>query len=182
MNKDMVIKHYVHKYEKFSKKEKNNKLIIMVGVPGSGKTTTAKALENSGMARIATDDLKSFYPDRKYVLTELFSLQYNILEKLMNLNIDVIADSNSDKQIYRNGLIELAKKYGYSYKVIYCYAKKETIYNRMEARKNFEHFYVDKDGIDQFFREMEVPTEDAIFINSDNSMKCMYDNIKILLS
>lgn len=181
MNTKLVIEHYIEKYKKNINKNKKNRLIIMVGVPASGKTTIAKYMEKSGIARIATDDLKNFYPERKYVLEDLFSLQYKILETLMNLNINVIADSNSDKQIYRNTLIKLAKKYGYDYTIIYCYAKKETINSRMDLRKNDEHCYIDKKGIDKFFKEMEIPDNDAIFIDTDKSIEYMQNKIKHLL-
>ena len=132
MDEKNILDKYIENYKNAYNR---NILIIMVGIPGSGKTTISKILESNGIAKISTDDLKNFYNNKEYKINELFELQYKIIERLMNLNKSVVADSNSDKEIYRNKLKKLANKHNYETITIYCYADKETIYKRMEQRK-----------------------------------------------
>lgn len=177
MNENNVIEKYIENYKSAYEKKI---LIIMVGVPGSGKTTVSKILEKDGIAKISTDDLKSFYKNEKYKISDLFKIQYKIIERLMKLNKSIVADSNSDKEIYRNSLSDLAYKYGYKIIIIYCYADKKIIYKRMDERKKTGKFYVPPNKIDEFINELEVP-QDSININSNLDIKETEKSIQELL-
>lgn len=161
MTKEELIEMYIEKYQDV---DEIKTLIIMVGIPGSGKSTVSKALESENMARIATDDFKRYYQMKEY--SELFEIQYEILTRLMEKNKIVIADSNSDKEVYRNNLKELAKKYGYDVKVIYCFADEDVIEERMKERKKVDRFYVSPEKIQKYMNDMEKP-EDAILIDTN---------------
>ena len=174
MNEKCVIEKYVETYKD---SYKDNVLVIMVGVPGSGKTTVSKFLENEGIAKISTDDLKSFYENEEYQIKDLFILQYKIIETLMKLNIGIVADSNSDKEVFREILKELAKKYNYRHEIIYCFANKDTINKRMQERKKIGKFYVPPDKIDKFFDELEIPIDS---INVNTNLDLNYTNKQLL--
>ena len=63
MDEKNILDKYIENYKNAYNR---NILIIMVGIPGSGKTTISKILESNGIAKISTDDLKNFYNNKEY--------------------------------------------------------------------------------------------------------------------
>ena len=84
---------------------KNNSkiIIILVGIPHSGKTTFSKYLQEKYNYKIvSTDNIKRrIYKDSKYNVKHLFEIQKIELETLMKKNCLIVADSNNSKKTYR---------------------------------------------------------------------------------
>ena len=69
-------------------------IIILVGIPHSGKTTFSKYLqEKYNYKVVSTDDIKKrIYKGGKYDVKHLFEVQKEELETLMKNNCLVVAD------------------------------------------------------------------------------------------
>lgn len=165
----------------------NPRLFIMCGIPGSGKSTIAKYLEdNYGCVRISTDEIKLIFISKTltYTLTDLFALQYFLIEKYLSSNYHVVADSNSDKEDFRNQLKQIATMACASSITIYCNTSLKTAYARMLERlkKNtqIKNFYVSYEKLSQYFASLEPPIE-SMQINTELlSLEESYKKIDLL--
>lgn len=147
-------------------KQKKPVFFVFVGIPCSGKTTTAKNVAKKFNAiRIATDDIKVFlYNQNVYNLEHIFRVQHLIIKKLVRQKINIISDANSSKQIFREQLKQITFPYGYSYLGIYCYADFETILHRMSERKNF---ISSNEQLKKYQQEIEE-TSDLLSIDTEH--------------
>jgi adenylate kinase family enzyme len=170
MTKLHLTKKYVHKAGSLPK-QSAPLFFIFVGVPGSGKTTYAHFLEKYMSAvRVATDDIKLYYIKNKlqYTIQRLFQDQKDIFEELAKHNVNIISDSNSATNKFRQKLKIFAKNHGYVPIVVYCSADidsiKERIYQRKES-KGIKNFYISPQRIIKYLKELEPPKK-CIFIDT----------------
>lgn len=150
-------------------------LYIFCGIPGSGKTTLSKHLEYKRKCiRISTDEIKLLFiqHNQKYSIRDLFFIQYMLVEKFLKSNYSVIADSNSDKETYRQLLKSIAAKTNSNYKTIYCDVTLEVAISRMKLRKQIKHarknFFVSEDRLKKYMFELEKP-KNAVTINTNQA-------------
>lgn len=159
---------------------KNNNLRLLLGfcgVPGSGKTTIANAIAKKFMmVRIATDDLKQYFRKngKNYQLSDLFFCQENLINFYLSNGVSVIADSNFDKQIYRDKLEILGKTKGCKVVFVYCQVSQELAWERIKERKCLKNEHdnihlVSQERLLQFFGEQEKPNI-CLQLETDNSL------------
>ena len=155
--------------------ENNSKIIIiLVGIPHSGKTTFSNYLkEKYNYKVVSTDDIKRrIYKGGKYDVKHLFEIQKIELETLMMKNYSIIADSNNSKKIYRNDIIELANKYNYKYYSVYIEANLEDVKERL-IRDNKNHVL---NNLDFYINEIDL--DDIDFLIKNNNTTDYYDYIE----
>ena len=141
-------------------------IIILVGIPHSGKTTFSKYLqEKYNYKVVSTDDIKKrIYKGGKYDVKHLFEVQKEELETLMKNNCLVVADSNNSKKIYRDDIIKLALKYNYKHYSIYIKSNIEDVKERL-IKDNKIHILNNL-----YFYINEIDLYDVDFsINNDNT-------------
>lgn len=96
---------------------RTKKLYILVGLPGSGKTTWARSfLESEVVDVISTDDIRDeLHPGIQHDgarNAEVFDLFHHRLATYLAMGLDVVADATSMKRAHRNTLYSIADKYG----------------------------------------------------------------------
>lgn len=165
-------------------------LIILVGFPGSGKSTYyAKYIEPCGYEKINQDTTKT----KKKSLDEL--------EKLLKSGKNIVIDNQNYTREIRGIYITIAKKYGYNvrcivmktsfeqskHNMIYRYIKSggmlpqipELVYNKY--KKNYEEPDMEKESINAVeyiepgvFRKLQTPT--ALHPGSDEKVDVTKDD------
>ncbi len=171
MTKPQLTKKYIRKARRLPK-QSSPLFFIFVGVPGSGKTTYAHFLEKYKSAvRVATDDIKLHYIKNniQYTISTLFEDQKDIFEEVAKYDVNIISDSNSATDKFRQKLKLFAKNHGFKPIVIYCSAKTDSIKERIHQRKEsigIKNFYISPQRISKYLKELEPPRK-CIFINTE---------------
>jgi len=90
--------------------DKENKLIVMVGLPGSGKSTFAEKLEKSryNYRLVSTDKIRSMFGNEESQENnyQVFDIAYNKIEHYLNLGYNVIFDATNLRLKYRRKLFK----------------------------------------------------------------------------
>lgn len=162
---------------------KNNSkiIIILVGIPHSGKTTFSKYLQEKYNYKIvSTDNIKRrIYKDSKYNVKHLFEIQKIELETLMKKNCLIVVDSNNSKKTYRNDIIKLANKYNYKYYSIYIESGLEDVKERL-IKDSKNHIL---NNLDFYINEIELDDIDfSINNNNTNDYYNFIDKVMIKIN
>ena len=162
---------------------KNNSkiIIILVGIPHSGKTTFSKYLQEKYNYKIvSTDNIKRrIYKDSKYNVKHLFEIQKIELETLMKKNCLIVADSNNSKKTYRNDIIKLANKYNNKYYSIYIETGLEDEKERL-IKDSKNHIL---NNLDFYINEIDLDDIDfSINNNNTNDYYNFIDKVMIKIN
>ena len=129
----------------------NPEIIIMMGYPGSGKSTIAKNIcENENYIHIAGDVYKTSSKMKKA------SLEYILQSK------SIVFDATHSSLKKRNEFIELSKKYNYEVKCIHVSTSLDISYKRNKSRCDEKQ--VPKIAYSVYKKYYEEPTEEEGFI------------------
>jgi predicted kinase len=92
------------------------KLIMMVGVPGSGKTTVAKKVVDKGFHYLNADQIRAeLYGSEgeQGDKEQVFGIFFERLEEAMKQGLSIIIDNTNLNPRQREPILERAKRYGY---------------------------------------------------------------------
>src|SRR6266852_6143758 len=144
------------------------RLIIVCGLPGSGKTTLAKALENRLRAvRFSPDDwmdalsLNVWDEERR---GKVEALQWKFAQKLLALGLTVIIEWGTWGRSERDTLRLGARALGAAVELHYLSAPVDVLFERIQ-RRGRENPPIQRDALSQWFEMFQAPTpeERALF-------------------
>lgn len=148
-------------------------LHLMVGLPGSGKTTLAKQLEQSEHALRLTPDAwqialtarQVYVPGTEHdeLHTRIEHIMWEVAARVLTLGGNVILDFGFWAQEERDDFAARARALGADCVVNYVAAPLSELKRRL-ARRNAAaddtRFIIDPDCLDAWYAAFEAPTED----------------------
>lgn len=161
------------------KKSSNGaRLIIICGLPGSGKTTLAKRLEESLRAvRLAPDEWMDalsidLYDEESRARIE--ALQWKFGQELLKLGLAVIIEWGTWGKSERDALREGARKLGAAVELHYLSAPPEVLFERIQ-RRGMEDPPIKREDILRWAESIEVPTKEEMDL-FDTPSQCKNDS------
>lgn len=142
-------------------------LHLICGLPGSGKSTFAKKLENKNFALRLTPDewmeriVNDGYNEEKREIVE--AIQWEIAQKVLSLGADVILEFGFWSRKERDEFRIQAKNIGAETKLYFLNTSREQLLHRLEERnKNLptHTFIVSESDLDKWLEQFEAPTSD----------------------
>lgn len=145
------------------------KLILMVGLPFSGKTTTAKRLEKEYEAiRLTPDewhvklfgqDVYDKEHDKRHSAIEsiMVDLAFQLLKKGQNVILDFGFWATEERIFFRNKAMEM----GLDFAICYCECSEEELEERMNKRNNAPnnpYFYIPIEKYREYVKIFQKPT------------------------
>ncbi len=154
-------------------------LYLLMGLPGSGKTTAAKALEQiTGATRLTSDEVRLklwVNPDYSEVEHEKLYEHLNTETlRLLKAGNSVIYDANLNRKIHRQEKYELAKSLNVTCKLLWVQTATDLARDRRIEDTNHHHLVpTDETPIEMFERVA------AVFEEPDNEDFVELDGTKI---
>ena len=141
------------------------RLIILCGLPGSGKTTLGRALESRmGAVRFAPDEwinalALDYYDENRRARIE--ALQWNLTQQLLALGLTVIIEWGTWGRSERDTLRLGARAIGAAVELRYLSAPPDVLYERIQHR-GIEHPRVQRDDLLRWFAIFQPPTPEEM--------------------
>ena len=142
-------------------------LHLMVGLPGSGKTTEARKLENQYKAlRFTPDEWQYFLFGHDISASAVDPALIDGAVKALQSGVDVILDFGFWTKSERDGFRQKAHSLGADSKIHYMDVPNSIIWQRLSARNKLAGknavFYVSKEDFEQWSGLFEIPTKEEL--------------------
>jgi len=141
------------------------RLILVVGLPGSGKTTFAKVLESRLRAvRFSADDwlnalsLDLYDEDRR---GKIEALQWKFAQELLAQGLTVIIEWGTWGRSERDALRLGARALGAAVELHYLSAPADVLFERIQ-RRGMENPPIQRDALLRWFEQLQVPTPEEM--------------------
>lgn len=161
-----------------------SKLLMLIGLPASGKSTYAKELARSGYVRTNKDELREMLNGGKWSRgneKEVIKLRDHIISEALYDGKSVVVDDTNFAPVHRERLKELAKKYSATFEAKFFDTPLEECIKRDAKRPNG----VGKDVIMKMYNEYLKPKPEvytqpqdkpkAIIVDVDGTLTKMSD-------
>ena len=142
-----------------------SRLIIVCGLPGSGKTTLAKALETRLRAvRFSPDewmDALSLNLWDEEMRAKIEALQWKFAQQLLALGLTVIIEWGTWGRTERDALRLGARALGAAVELHYVAAPADVLFDRIQ-RRGLENPPIQRDAVTRWFEIFQAPTPDEM--------------------
>lgn len=141
------------------------RLIIVCGLPGSGKTTLAKALENKlGAIRFCPDEWMEalsldIYDEERRAKIE--ALQWKLAQEILALGLTAIIEWGTWGRSERDALRIGARSLGAAVELHYLSASLDVLIERVQ-RRGMENPPIEPDAIARWFEMFQAPTPEEM--------------------
>ena len=136
---------------------RKNTLVVLVGVPGSGKTTFAKLLKNGGMVHVSTDEIREEILGSASDQSQgdkVFAIAYKRMQDAGKEKKDCVFDATSRTVKDRKVLIDKAKGY---FDFVICYYSNTDLQTCLKRNQERER-PVPQEVIERMWRQLQKPT------------------------
>lgn len=145
--------------------ESGPRLIIVCGLPGSGKTTVAKRLESRlhGI-RFSPDDWMDALSINLWdeaTRAKIEALQWNLAQELLALGLIVIIEWGTWGRSERDALRLGARALGAAVELHYLSASEELLYERIQRRR-MENPPITRAALSGWFKTFQAPTAEEM--------------------
>lgn len=141
------------------------RLIIVCGLPGSGKTTHARMLEGRlGAVRFSPDEWMDALALDLYdeeIRAKIEALQWELGRELLALGLTVIIEWGIWGRSERNALRLEARALGAAVELHYLSAPVDVLFARVQ-RRGTENPPITRDALAQWFEEFQAPTPEEM--------------------
>jgi predicted kinase len=141
------------------------RLIIVCGLPGSGKTTLAMALESRFRAvRFSPDEWMdalslNIYDEEKRAKIE--ALQWKLCQQLLEFGLTVIIEWGTWGRSERDALPLGARALGAAVELHYLSVPADVLFDRIQ-RRGAENPPIDRDALSRWFEIFQPPTPEEM--------------------
>lgn len=141
------------------------RLIIVCGLPGSGKTTRAKMLERRlGAIRFCPDEWMEalsldIYDEPKRARIE--ALQWNLAQQLLKAGLVVIIEWGTWGRTERDELRLGARALGAAAELHYVTAAEDVLFERIQ-RRSMENPPITRAALSQWVQQFQAPTREEM--------------------
>jgi predicted kinase len=145
--------------------DNGSRLIVVCGLPGSGKTTLAKRLESRLHAiRFSPDEWMDalsidLYDEGKRAKIE--ALQWKFAQDLLTLGLTVIVEWGTWGRSERDTLRSGARALGAAVELHYLSAPADVLFDRIQ-RRNMENPPIERDTVSRWLETIQIPTPDEM--------------------
>lgn len=147
------------------KSESGARLIILCGLPGSGKTTLGQALEGRLRAiRFAPDEWMhalalDYYDEERREKIE--ALQWTLAQQLLALGLIVIIEWGTWGRSERDALRLGARALGAAVELHYLTAPIDVLFERIH-RRSMENPRIEREALSQWLETFQAPTPEEM--------------------